>query len=163
VTNPWAILVLIMVAQTMANVGPLGIPAIAPLIRDGLGLSTVQAGSFLSAYYIGPSLMSLPAGRMADLWGVARTMVLGQLLIAVGLFAVAGSWSFALLSVLMVLAGMGYGMLNPTTAKAVLIWFPRKHRATVVGLKQVGLPFGGATILGLAWLSALIAVRMARR
>jgi sugar phosphate permease len=35
-------------------------------------------------------------------------------------------------------------MLNPTTAKAVLIWFPRKHRATVVGLKQVGLPFGGA-------------------
>src|SRR6185436_14882422 len=68
----------------------------------------------------------------------------GQLLIAVGLFAVAGSWSFALLSVLMVLAGMGYGMLNPTTAKAVLIWFPRKHRATVVGLKQVGLPFGGA-------------------
>ncbi len=143
-TNPWAILTLIMVAQTMANVGPLGIPAIAPLIRDDLGLSTVQAGSFLSAYYIGPSLMSLPAGRMADVWGAARTMVLGQLVIAVGLFAVAGSWSFALLTVLMVLAGMGYGMLNPTTAKAVLIWFPRKHRATVVGLKQVGLPFGGA-------------------
>ena len=143
-TNPWAILVLIMVAQTMANVGPLGIPAIAPLIRDGLGLSTVQAGSFLSAYYIGPSLMSLPAGRMSDRWGVARTMVLGQIVIALGLFAVAGSWSFALLSALMVLAGAGYGMLNPSTAKAVLIWFPRKHRATVVGLKQVGLPFGGA-------------------
>jgi sugar phosphate permease len=144
VTNRWAILVLIMVAQTMANVGPLGIPAIAPLIRDSLGLSTVQAGSFLSAYYIGPSLMSLPAGRMADVWGVSRIMVLGQLVIALGLFAVAGSWSFALLSLLMVLAGAGYGMLNPTTAKAVLIWFPRKHRATVVGLKQVGLPFGGA-------------------
>jgi MFS transporter, ACS family, hexuronate transporter len=144
VTNPWAILVLIMVAQTMANVGPLGIPAIAPLIRDDLGLSTVQAGSFLSAYYIGPSLMSLPAGRMSDVWGIARTMVLGQLLIAVGLFAVSGSWSFALLSLLMVLAGTGYGMLNPSTAKAVLIWFPRKYRATVVGLKQVGLPFGGA-------------------
>ena len=143
-TNPWAILVLIMVAQTMANVGPLGIPAIAPLIRDSLGLSTVQAGSFLSAYYIGPSLMSLPAGRMADVWGVARTMVLGQLVIALGLFAVSGSWSFALLTLLMVLAGTGYGMLNPTTAKAVLIWFPRKYRATVVGLKQVGLPFGGA-------------------
>lgn len=143
-TNRWAILVLIMVAQTMANVGPLGIPAIAPLIRDSLGLSTVQAGSFLSAYYIGPSLMSLPAGRMADVWGVSRIMVLGQLVIALGLFAVAGSWSFALLSLLMVLAGAGYGMLNPTTAKAVLIWFPRKHRATVVGLKQVGLPFGGA-------------------
>jgi predicted MFS family arabinose efflux permease len=144
VTNRWAILVVIMVAQTMANVGPLGIPAIAPLIRDTFGLSTAQAGSFLSAYYIGPSLISLPAGRMSDRWGVAHTMVLGQVLIAAGLFAVAGSWSFALLSVLMVLAGAGYGMLNPSSAKAVLVWFPREHRATVVGLKQVGLPFGGA-------------------
>ena len=144
-TNRWGILALIMAAQTMANVGPLGIPAIAPLIRDSFGLSTAQAGSFLSAYYIGPSLMSLPAGRMADRWGVARTMVLGQLLIAAGLFAVAGSSSFVLLSLLMVLAGAGYGMLNPTTAKAVMAWFPRRHRATVVGLKQVGLPLGGAT------------------
>ncbi len=143
-TNRWGILALIMAAQTMANVGPLGIPAIAPLIRDNLGLSTAQAGSFLSAYYIGPSLMSLPAGRMADRWGVARTMVLGQVVIALGLFAVGGSVSFMLLSVLMMLAGTGYGMLNPTTAKAVMIWFPRRHRATVVGLKQVGLPLGGA-------------------
>jgi ACS family hexuronate transporter-like MFS transporter len=144
VTNRWGILALIMAAQTMANLGPLGIPAIAPLIRDSFGLSTAQAGSFLSAYYIGPSLMSLPAGRMVDRWGVSHTMVLGQVVIALGLFAVAGSWTFALLSVLIVLAGAGYGMLNPSTAKAVLVWFPREHRATVVGLKQVGLPFGGA-------------------
>ena len=65
-TNRWAILALIMAAQTVANVGPLGIPSIAPLIREDLGLSMAQAGSFISAYYIGPSLMSLPAGWMAD-------------------------------------------------------------------------------------------------
>jgi sugar phosphate permease len=144
VTNRWGILTLIMAAQTMANVGPLGFPAIAPLVRDSFGLSTAQAGSFLSAYYIGPSLVSLPAGRMADRWGVARTMVAGQVLIALGLFAVAGSPSFLALSALMMVAGAGYGMLNPTTAKAVMAWFPRRHRATVVGLKQVGLPLGGA-------------------
>ena len=143
-TNRWAILVLIMAGQTVANVGPLGIPAIAPLIRDDLGLSIAQAGSFLSAYYIGPTLMSLPAGRMADRWGAAPTMVLGYVLVAFGLGSVAGSRSFALLGTLMMLAGAGYGMLNPTTAKAVLMWFPHRHRATVVGLKQVGLPFGGA-------------------
>src|SRR4029453_5161165 len=101
-------------------------------------------GSFLSAYYIGPSLMSLPAGRMADRWGVTATMVMGQVLIALGLFAVAGADSFTLLTVLMMVAGAGYGMPNPPTAKAVIAWFPRRHRATVVGLKQFGLPFGGA-------------------
>ncbi|MEK7446198.1 MAG: MFS transporter [candidate division NC10 bacterium] len=143
-TNRWAILALIMGAQTMANVGPLGIPAIAPLIRESLGLSMTQAGSFLSAYYVGAALMSLPAGWMADRWGVASTMVAGQAVIALGLFAVSGSVSFAALIAIMILAGTGYGMLNPTTAKAVMSWFPRRQRATVVGLKQVGLPLGGA-------------------
>ena len=142
--NRWAILALIMAAQTMANVGPLGIPAIAPLIRQDLGLSIAQAGSFLSAYYVGASLMSLPAGWMADRWGVMMTMVLGQAVIAAGLYTVAGTASFSLLMVVMACAGMGYGMLNPTTAKAAIAWFPRRQRATAVGLKQVGLPLGGA-------------------
>ncbi len=140
----WGILALIMAAQTMANVGPLGIPSIAPLIREDLGLSMAQAGSFLSAYYIGASLMSLPAGWMADRWGVLATMVLGQAMIATGLYTVAGTGAFPILMLVMVGAGAGYGMLNPTTAKAAMAWFPRRQRATVVGLKQVGLPLGGA-------------------
>ena len=159
----WGILALIMAAQTMANVGPLGIPSIAPLIREDLGLSMAQAGSFLSAYYIGAALMSLPAGWMADRWGVLATMVLGQAVIAGGLFGVAGSGSFSILTVIMVFAGAGYGMLNPTTAKAAMAWFPRRQRATAVGLKQVGLPLGGAVgalvlpplALWLGWRSAV--------
>jgi len=144
VTNRWAVLALIMAAQTMANVGPLGIPSIVPLIREGLDLSVAQAGSFLSAYYIGPVLMSLPAGWLADRWGVRGTMILGQALIAIGLGAVAVAPSFSFMIVILVLAGAGYGVLNPTTTKAGMAWFPPRQRATVVGLKQVGLPAGGA-------------------
>ena len=143
-SNRWAVLALIMAAQTMANVGPLGIPSIAPLIREGLGLSVTQAGSFLSAYYIGPVLMSLPAGWLADRWGVRGAMALGQALIAIGLGAVVVAPSFSFIVVILVLAGAGYGVLNPTTTKAGMAWFPPRQRATVVGLKQVGLPFGGA-------------------
>jgi predicted MFS family arabinose efflux permease len=132
-----------MAAQLMANVGPLGIPSIAPLIRQDLDLSLTQAGSFLSAYYIGPALVSLPAGWLADRWGVRHAMALGQALIAVGLFAAAGAPSFSILVVIMVLAGAGYGVLNPTTTKACMAWFPPRQRATVVGLKQIGLPGGG--------------------
>ena len=143
-SNRWAVLALIMAAQTMANVGPLGIPSIAPLIREGLGLSVTQAGSFLSAYYIGPVLMSLPAGWLADRWGVRGAMILGQALIAIGLGAVVVAPSFSFIVVILMLAGAGYGVLNPTTTKAGMAWFPPRQRATVVGLKQVGLPFGGA-------------------
>jgi predicted MFS family arabinose efflux permease len=142
--RPAAIIALILAAQTVANVGPLGIPAIASLLRADLGLTLAQAGSFLSAYYIGPVLMSLPAGGMADRWGVGRTLILGQVVIGAGLLAVSAAPSYALLIALMVAAGLGYGMLNPTSTKAVMMWAPPAHRATAVGLKQVGLPFGGA-------------------
>ena len=162
-TSRWGILALLMAAQTTANVGPLGIPAIAPLIRESLGLSVAQAGSFLSAYYLGASLMSLPAGWLADRWSVLGTIVLGQGVIALGLLAASASPSFALLIVVTAVAGSGYGMLNPTTAKAVMAWFPRRQRATAVGLKQVGLPLGGAVgallmpplALGLGWRPAV--------
>jgi sugar phosphate permease len=153
-----------MAAQTFANVGPLGVPSIAPLIREDLALSVAQAGSFLSAYYIGPSLMSLPAGWMADRWGVLPSMVVGQALVAVGLVAVGGSHAFTLMAVFMVVAGAGYGILNPTTTKAGMAWFPPRQRATVVGLKQVGLPLGGAIgalimpplALALGWRMAVV-------
>jgi predicted MFS family arabinose efflux permease len=150
------IIALILGAQTVANVGPLGIPAIASLIRADLGLTLAQAGSFLSAYYIGPSLVSLPAGTLADRWGVKRMLVLGQLVIAVGLLAASAAGSFTALTALMIAAGFGYGMLNPTSTKAVMAWAPTAHRATLVGLKQVGLPFGG--MLGAALLPALALV-----
>lgn len=149
----WGILALILAVQTVANVGPLGIPAIASVIRADLGLTLTQAGAFLSAYYIGPILMSLPAGTMADRWGVKRTLVLGQLVIAAGLVAVSAAPSYGVLVPLLIAAGFGYGMLNPTSTKAVMGWFPPSQRATVVGLKQVGLPFGG--VVGAAVLPAL--------
>jgi len=146
----FTILALVLGVQTFANVGPLGFPAIASLVRDDLGLTLTQAGSFLSAYYVGPILMSLPAGAMADRWGVKRTLILGQLVIAGGLVAVAASRSYEWLVPLMVLSGVGYGMLNPTSTKAIIGWFPPSQRATVVGLKQVGFPFGA--MLGAAFL-----------
>ena len=101
----YRIVALILAAQTMANVGPLGIPAIASLIREDLGLTLPQAGSLLSLYYIGPSLMSLPAGTLADRWGMARTLVAGQALIGLGLLGVAGSASYTILALTIVLAG----------------------------------------------------------
>lgn len=147
------IIVLILGAQTLANIGPLGLPAVASLVQHDLGLSLTQAGSFLSAYYVGPALVSIPAGTMADTWGVRRTLVLGQVLIGGGLVAASASGTFPVLTAFIILAGVGYGMLNPTSTKAVMSWAPPAHRATLVGLKQVGLPAGGA--LGAALLPAL--------
>jgi predicted MFS family arabinose efflux permease len=126
---------------------------VSPRSRIIVLLLAAQAGSFLSAYYIGPSLVSLPSGTLADRWGIKRMLVLGQAVIALGLLAASFATSFGTFTMLLIGAGVGYGMLNPTSTKAVMGWSPPAHRATLVGLKQVGLPLGG--MLGAALLPAL--------
>jgi predicted MFS family arabinose efflux permease len=137
-------LALIMGVQTAANLGALGLPAIAPLIRADLGLSRQEAGSFISAFYVGGVLTSFPAGWLADRAGVRWTLLAGQTLTAVcfGLMMLAPGYGLLMTAVL--LAGVGFGAVNPTSTKGVLVWFSAASRATAVGIKQAGFPLGGA-------------------
>src|SRR5439155_1768200 len=127
----------------LPHIAPLRSPHLAPLILNYLVLTLTQSGSFLSVYYLGPVTMSFFAGMLADRWGTAKTLVLGQALIAGGLLAASTAGSYGVLLALLGIAGVGYGTLNPASTTAAMSWFPPRQRATVVGLKQVGLPFGG--------------------
>ena len=146
-------LTLIMAVQTASNLGALGLPALAPLLRDDLGLTRQQAGSFLSAFYVGGALTSFPAGWLADRLGVRWTLSAGQGLVAIGFTLMTLAPDYPSLLAAVVLAGVGFGAVNPTSTKGVLVWFPAESRATVVGVKQAGFPLGGA--LGALTLPAL--------
>ena len=146
-------LALIMSVQTASNFGALGLPALAPLLRDDLGLTRQQAGSFLSAFYVGGALTSFPAGWLADRIGVRWTLLSGQALVGVCFALMVLAPGYPSLLALVTLAGVGFGAVNPTSTKGVLVWFPARSRATVVGVKQAGFPLGGA--LGALVLPAL--------
>ncbi len=74
-TLPWGILAFILAVQSVANIGPMGLPAIAPLIRDDLHLSLTQAGSFLSAYEVVRVPVVSAAGYLAQ---AQATGILGR-------------------------------------------------------------------------------------
>jgi ACS family hexuronate transporter-like MFS transporter len=150
----FVVLALIMGVQTAANLAAIGLPSLAPLIRVDLSLSRQEAGSFISAFYVGGVLTSLPAGWLADRVGVRWTLLGGQLLTAASFALMMVAPGFSLLVVAVVLAGLSFGAVNPTSTKGVLLWFPARSRATVVGIKQAGFPLGGA-------LGALLLPRLA--
>ena len=140
----FVVLALIMAVQTATNVGALGLPSLAPVIRADLGLTRQQAGSFISAFYVGGVVTSFPAGWLADRVGVRWTLLAGQAIVAACFAAMTVAPGYAALMGAVLLAGVGYGAVNPTSTKGVLVWFPPASRATVVGLKQAGFPLGGA-------------------
>lgn len=131
--------------------------SLAPLagfVKADLGLTQTAVGATLSAFYLGSALASIPGGLLADRFGSRFNMWVG-LTLAGGMTLLASrSPRFAPVVVCLAMAGVGYGVLNPSINKAMLAWFPPQGRATAMSIKQVGVTLGGA-------LAALVLPRLA--
>src|SRR5256712_7392442 len=139
----WAILALVTTAHGLGALAVLAVAPLAPFLLDDLHLSRAQVGWFLPAVYLGGVLMALPAGWLTDRLGVRATLALGQLVIGVGVVLAALGVSLAACLVCLVLGGFGFSVLNPSTGKAVVEWFPPRRRGVAMGVKQTGLTLGG--------------------
>src|SRR2546428_5483490 len=139
----WAVLVLVTLAHAFGALAGLSVASLSPFLLDALHLSRAQVGLLLPAVYLGGVLMSLPAGWLTDRLGVRVTLGVGQTVIGVLVLAAAFADGLPTLLACLVLAGFGFSVLNPSTGKAVLEWFPPRGRGLAMGIKQTGLTLGG--------------------
>ncbi len=147
--NPWrGRIVLLTLVHVVGTIGYTSVMTMAPVIRADLDLNATQVGSFMSAFYLALILGAIPAGVLADRLGVALSLTLASFLMAAGavMFAAISSYVPAVLATFTM--GLGYALVNPATAKGVLNWFKPKHRATAMGIKQMGVPMGGLVAAG---------------
>ncbi len=149
----YATLALLAGAQMAGAFGTIGLPSLAPLLREDLGLSVAQAGSVLSAFYFGRFVVSLPAGWLTDRFGARVTWLAGQAVTAAFLLVTSRTGTYLTLLLGLAGTGLGFGGANPSSQRAVMEWFPRASRATAVAIRQTGAPLGGA--LGAMILPAL--------
>ena len=120
----------------------IGASANAPLISQALGLSEVGVGAIASIAYLGALVTAPLSGRLTDRSGPARMILAGLLLLATG-SAIAGlSWTAIAFYVGILVAGFGYGAINPSTT---VLSNPAsaRRRGLVMSIKQSGVPAGG--------------------
>lgn len=141
----WPVLALVTLAHAVGALSVLSVAPLSPFLLDALHLGRAQVGLFLPAVYLGGVLMSLPAGWLADRLGVRLT--LGGGLLVSGALVVAAAFARSVPALLgaLVVAGFGFSVLNPSTGKAVIEWFPPRRRGLAMGIKQTGLTLGGLT------------------
>jgi len=147
--NPWrSRIVLLTLVHVVGTIGYTSVMTMAPVIRVDLNLNATQVGSFMSAFYFALTIGAIPAGAVADRIGVAISLAVASMLMAAGaaLFAVVESYWPAVTATFVM--GLGYALVNPATAKGVLSWFTAEHRATAMGVKQMGVPMGGLVASG---------------
>jgi MFS family permease len=130
-------------AQTSFSAVTIGLPVLAPALRDAYDLSLFRVGIVLDSVWIGTMLTLLPWGLMADRLGERLVLAIGLGACGAALIAAAHAGSFAQLFVLLALAGAAGASVNSASGRAVMQWFPASERGLALGVRQTAIPLGG--------------------
>ncbi len=117
-------------------------------------LSSGQIGLLGASGTIGLLAGMLPAGRLADLYGRKKVLLVGTAVFAVFTLLSAFSTNFALLIVLRILAGLGEGAIFPVPYLMISELVNKEARGRIMGYAQWVLN-GGYTLPALVGLWAV--------
>jgi ACS family hexuronate transporter-like MFS transporter len=134
---------LLFIAHAIGTANITLVIVLSPAIEASLALGNAGFGFIISAYYAAMLVLALPVGWLADRYGLKIVLVIAHSLLAIGLWVLTFASGLMLATLALALCGCGYAFINPATARAVLMWFPARERATVMGVKQTGVPAGG--------------------
>lgn len=139
----WLVLAAGTAAQTSFSAVTIGLPVLAPALRDSYGLSLLRVAIVLDSVWIGTMLTLLPWGLLADKFGERRVLALGLAGCAAALVGAADAGSFGSLVVLLGVAGAAGASVNSASGRAVMQWFSAHERGLALGLRQTAIPLGG--------------------
>jgi MFS family permease len=130
-------------AQTSFSAVTIGLPVLAPALRDAYDLSLFRVGIVLDSVWIGTMLTLLPWGLLADRVGERLVLAVGLGGCGAALIAAAHADSFTQLVVLLAIAGASGASVNSASGRAVMQWFPASERGLALGVRQTAIPLGG--------------------
>ena len=140
----WTILALGTVAQASYSAVFLGIPVLAPELREEYGLTLTEIGVVIAAVSIGSMFTLLPWGLLTDRLGERKVLGTGLAASSVALVIAAFSSGYGVLVAMLVLAGAAGASVNAASGRAVMGWFAPSQRGFALGIRQTALPLGGA-------------------
>ena len=137
---------LVMLGQSFQGLPLAGIALFLPVIRSDLDLSFTQGGTLSAARIFVYALMQIPAGYLADRYGLKRIFFIGLLgttVLCLTFGLVSGYWHAFLNQAA---TGFFNALLFASALALLPSWFGAQRRATAMGLSLVGL-FSGQLLV----------------
>ena len=125
-----------------------------PMIRTDLSLNYTQVGVVMSAFAITAGISQLPAGWLADRFGVRIMVIAGISGVALAGLLIGLSQGYWMLIICLVVAALLGGGYHPASAAAISSSVAPERRGRALGFHLVG---GSSTF----WLIPLIAAPIA--
>ncbi len=140
----WVVLIAATAAQATASFALLGLAALAGFLQRDFHLDAAETGLLISASYAAPLFSLLFVGDLLDRKSERLIIGIGAAILAAGFLLAVTSRSYAALLAWLFLAGLGYSATQPGGSKSVSAWFRGDRLGLAMGIRQAGLPFGGA-------------------
>ncbi|MCC7426210.1 MAG: MFS transporter [Alphaproteobacteria bacterium] len=142
--KPWRLrLFIITLAHAFGTINLYGVMALGPPMQAALSLTRGEFGLLSASYAAAMLCLALPIGATVERVGVRRSLFLSHVIGGLGIVVLAFAHGLYDGMAWMALSGVGYALVNPSTAKAVMMWVPVHRRGLAMGLKQTGVPIGG--------------------
>ena len=161
---PWTYIALAVtfVAQVIATMVMYAPAVVAPAAQGDLGVSASSVGIITSICYIGALTATWVSGHAISRFGPLRWSQICLIIVACGVWLVASA-KLPLVVVGGLLIGAGYGPLTPASSAILVKRAPFNMLATILSIKQTGVPAGGilagaiipSLILMLGWKMAI--------
>jgi MFS family permease len=117
-------------------------PPLISVVAPALGINMAQAGAYMSAFYVGYVLTQIPAGMLADRFGVRLILSLSLILEGLSTASLSLIHDYQTGFALRILAGLGAGAVFSSCSRALVEWFPEKERGLAFGV-LFSAPSGG--------------------
>jgi len=140
----WIILALLLLSQLVMSMGAYGWGPLASFIRDEFCVSRAQFGFLTSALYLASVIIAIPSGFLVDKLGARIMLIFSLIIMGCAFCFIPTAGTFWVVIMFAALGGIGYGIINQVSTKGIMLWFPRKTRATAMGIKQMGVTLGAA-------------------
>jgi MFS family permease len=140
----WIVLLLATGTQASATLVTYGIGPLAFFWKQMYHLTQMETGILLSAVNIGPLFFMLFIGRLLDRYNERLLIGLGSILLGLSILAVNTVGGFIGLLFILSMVGIFYSTAQPGGSKVIMKWFPKKLRGLAMGIRQAGIPIGGA-------------------
>jgi MFS family permease len=140
----WLVLAAATLAQATASFALLGLAALAGFLQRDFQLSAAETGLLITASYAAPLFSLLFVGDLLDRKSERLIIGIGAVILFAAFALAATSASYAVLLWWLFVAGLGYSATQPGGSKSVSAWFRGDRLGLAMGIRQAGLPLGGA-------------------
>jgi len=143
-TFRWLVLAAATLAQATASFALLGLAALAGFLQRDFQLSAAETGLLITASYAAPLFSLLFVGDLLDRKSERLIIGVGAVILFAAFALAATSADYAVLLAWLFIAGLGYSATQPGGSKSVSAWFRGDRLGLAMGIRQAGLPLGGA-------------------